>query len=46
MQNNRIYIHIADPCYLIKKNSPIDLEAKKRIETLYVTKGVTKLMFP
>lgn len=40
-----IWIHIADPCRLVKEDSPLDIEAMKRATSIYFVEGV-KPMFP
>lgn len=40
-----IWIHIADPGRLIQPDSPLDLEARRRVSSLYLARG-TLPMFP
>ena len=41
----RIWIHIADPGRLITAGSPLDLEARRRASSLYLSRGILP-MFP
>ena len=41
---NRIWIHIADPHRLIPPGSPLDLEARRRGSTLYLSGGMQPML--